>query len=267
MARRKRHNHAPAFKAQVAIATLKGDKTLAELAQQFDVHPNQITDWKTQLLTRAGVRRDGRESAQRTGIEDAARQDRTAHAGERFFRRRAHQGGPAGRKAMIDRTHALPLVRQCQILRLARSSAYYQPREVSADDLALMRRLDALHLEHPFAGSRMLRDLLRADGHAVGRKHVATLMRRMGIEALYRKPNTSRKKAGEQVYPYLLRELAIDRPIKSGRPTLPTSRCAAVSSIWSPCSTGIHARCSPGGCRTHSPRISAWTRCVRPCAL
>jgi hypothetical protein len=76
-----------------------------------------------------------------------------------------------------------------------------------------MRRLDELHLEHPFAGARMLRDLLRAEGHAkIGRRHVGTLMERMGIEALYRKPNTSRKKAGEQVYPYLLRELAIDRP-------------------------------------------------------
>jgi putative transposase len=114
---------------------------------------------------------------------------------------------------MIDRTHDLPLTQQCQILRLARSTAYYTPREVPEADLALMRRLDELHLEHPFAGARMLRDLLRAEGHEkIGRRHVGTLMERMGIEALYRKPNTSRKKAGDQVYPYLLRELAIDRP-------------------------------------------------------
>ncbi len=114
---------------------------------------------------------------------------------------------------MIDRNHDLPLIQQCRILRLARSTAYYTPREESEADLALMRRLDELHLEHPFAGARMLRDLLRAEGHAkIGRRHVGTLMERMGIEALYRKPNTSRKKAGEQVYPYLLRELAIDRP-------------------------------------------------------
>jgi putative transposase len=114
---------------------------------------------------------------------------------------------------MIDRNHYLPVTQQCQILRLARSSAYYTPRETSDADLALTRRLDALHLEHPFAGARMLRDLLRAEGHEkIGRRHVGTLMERMGIEALYRKPNTSRKKAGEQVYPYLLRELAIDRP-------------------------------------------------------
>ena len=112
---------------------------------------------------------------------------------------------------MIDRTHELPLTQQCRILRLARSSMYYTPREVSAHDLALMRRIDELHLEHPFAGARMLRDLLRAEGHAVGRRHVGTLMRRMGIEALYRKPNTSRRRRGDEIYPYLLRDLKIDR--------------------------------------------------------
>ena len=114
---------------------------------------------------------------------------------------------------MINRSHDLPLTQQCQILRLARSTAYYTPRETPEADLALTRRLDELHLEHPFAGARMLRDLLRAEGYEkIGRRHVGTLMERMGIEALYRKPNTSRKKAGEQVYPYLLRELTIDRP-------------------------------------------------------
>jgi len=114
---------------------------------------------------------------------------------------------------MIDRTHDLPVAQQCRILRLARSTAYYTPRPVSETDLALMRRLDELHLEYPFAGARMLRDFLRLEGHTrLGRRHVGTLMERMGIEPLYRKPNTSRKKAGDQVYPYLLRELSIDRP-------------------------------------------------------
>lgn len=112
---------------------------------------------------------------------------------------------------MIDRTHTLPLTQQCRILGVARSSAYYTPREVSPQDLALMRRIDELHLEHPFAGARMLRDMLRAEGHPIGRKHVGTLMRRMGIEALYRKPNTSRRKRGDEIYPYLLRDLKIDR--------------------------------------------------------
>src|SRR5215210_7117555 len=94
---------------------------------------------------------------------------------------------------MIDRNHALPVVRQCQVLSLARSTAYYRPQEANQADLALMRRIDELHLEHPFAGSRMLRDMLRQEGHAIGRKHVTTLMKKVGIEALYKKPNTSRR--------------------------------------------------------------------------
>jgi putative transposase len=118
----------------------------------------------------------------------------------------------AERKAMIDRCHALPLARQAEELGISRGSLYYQPQPVSATDLALMRRMDELHLEYPFAGSRMLRDLLVADGFTVGRLHVATLMKRMGIEALYRKPNTSKPAPGHQVYPYLLRKLPITRP-------------------------------------------------------
>jgi putative transposase len=113
---------------------------------------------------------------------------------------------------MIDRTHPLPVVRQCQLLQLARSTAYYQPTPVSETTLALMRRIDELHLHYPFAGARMLRDLLRQEGRAIGRRQVATLMCRMGIEALYRTPSLSRRQSGHQIYPYLLRDLAITRP-------------------------------------------------------
>ena len=95
---------------------------------------------------------------------------------------------------------------------ISRSSVYYLPRPVSADDLALMRRIDELHLEYPFAGARMLRDLLALAGLVVGRKHVTTLMRRMGIEAIYRRPNTSRRHPTHVIYPYLLRQLKIERP-------------------------------------------------------
>jgi putative transposase len=112
---------------------------------------------------------------------------------------------------MINRTHALPVVRQCQLLELARSTAYYQPTPVSAAELALMRRIDELHLDHPFAGARMLRDLLRRAGHSIGRRHVSTLMTRMGIEAVYRKPHTSQRHPAHPVYPYLLRNVEITR--------------------------------------------------------
>lgn len=113
---------------------------------------------------------------------------------------------------MIDRSDKLPVVRQCQLLHLSRASVYYTPQPVSASDLALMRRIDELHLNHPFAGARMLRDLLRLDGLPVGRRHVTTLMKKMGIEALYRRPNTSRKHPQNPVFPYLLRGLEITRP-------------------------------------------------------
>jgi putative transposase len=113
---------------------------------------------------------------------------------------------------MIDRTHALPIARQCHLLKLARSTAYYQPTPVSSETLALMRRIDELHLQYPFAGARMLRDVLRREGSMVGRRHVATLMRRMGITALYRKPRTSQRHPAHRIYPYLLRQLAITRP-------------------------------------------------------
>lgn len=113
---------------------------------------------------------------------------------------------------MIDRTHDLPVARQCQILSLSRSTAYYRPQESGDADLVLMRRIDELHLEYPFAGSRMLRDMLKLEGHQIGRKHVATLMKKMGIEALYKKPNTSRRHPAHTVYPYLLRHMEITRP-------------------------------------------------------
>jgi putative transposase len=113
---------------------------------------------------------------------------------------------------MIDRGHGLPLRRQADVLRLSRSSLYYEPRPVPAADLAIMRRIDELHLDYPFAGSRMLRDLLRGEGVAIGRERVASMMRRMRIEALYRRPNTSQPAAGHKIYPYLLRGLEVVRP-------------------------------------------------------
>jgi len=112
---------------------------------------------------------------------------------------------------MIDRGHDLPLTRQAEVLGLSRGSLYYQPRPVPAADLAVMRRIDELHLDYPFAGSRMLRDLLRGEGIAIGRERVASMMRRMGIEALYRRPHTSKPADGHKIYPYLLRGLVVER--------------------------------------------------------
>ena len=113
---------------------------------------------------------------------------------------------------MIDREHRLSVSRQARLLGISRGSVYYQRRPPSTADLALMRRIDALHLEYPFAGSRMLLGLLRQEGHVVGRLHVATLMKQMGIMALYRRPTTSHPTPGHQIYPYLLRKVAVTKP-------------------------------------------------------
>jgi putative transposase len=113
---------------------------------------------------------------------------------------------------MIDRAHDLPITRQAEALNVSRSSVYYLPRAVPETDLLIMRRLDQLHLEFPFAGSRLLKGLLAAEGSQIGRRHVKTLMRRMGIEALYRRPRTTKPEPGHKIYPYLLRGKEITRP-------------------------------------------------------
>ncbi|WP_136623864.1 IS3 family transposase [Bradyrhizobium centrolobii] len=216
MSRRARRHHAPAFKAKVALAAIKGEMTLAQLAEHFDVHPNQITQWKSQLQE-AAAEVFGAGGGNRTS--EPAVDVKTLHAkiGELtlengFFRRRAQQSRSAERKAMIDREHGLPITKQAEVLKISRGSVYYLPRPVSPADLAIMRRLDRLHLEFPFAGSRMLRDLLAAEGCKIGRRHVKTLMRRMGIEALYRRPRTTKPEPGHKIYPYLLRGIEITRP-------------------------------------------------------
>src|SRR6202045_2019813 len=113
---------------------------------------------------------------------------------------------------MIDREHDLSITKQAAILRISRGSVYYLPRPVSSADLEIMQRLDRLHLEYPFAGSRMLRGLLALQGCKIGRRHVKTLMKRMGIEALYRRPRTTKPEPGHKIYPYLLRGTEITQP-------------------------------------------------------
>jgi putative transposase len=112
---------------------------------------------------------------------------------------------------MIDRNHRLSVTRQAQLLSISRGAVYYLPQAVGAADLALMRRLDELHLEHPFMGARMLRRQLQSGGLQVGRRHVRTLMLRMGMEALCPQPGTSKRHPDHQIYPYLLHHLAITR--------------------------------------------------------
>ncbi|HEX6826164.1 MAG TPA: IS3 family transposase [Nitrospiraceae bacterium] len=224
MSKRPRRNHTPGFKAKVALAAIKGDRTLVQLSEHFDVHVNQITTWKAQLEGSAAEVFGTGGSSPTEPVVDV----KSLHAkiGELtlengFFRGSAHQGGFAERvalkarlrhDAMIDREHDLSIVKQAKALSISRSSVYYLPRPVPAADLRIMRRIDELHLEFPFAGARMLRGLLVSEGIAIGRRHVKTLMRRMGIEALYRRPRTTKPEPGHKIYPYLLRGMEITRP-------------------------------------------------------
>ena len=113
---------------------------------------------------------------------------------------------------MIDRDHPLSVVRQARLLQISRGAVYYRSRPTSEADLALMRRIDELHLEHPFMGARMLRDQLHREGVKVGRRHIGTLMQRMGITALAPQPGTSKRAPGHKIYLYLLRKIAVTRP-------------------------------------------------------
>ena len=113
---------------------------------------------------------------------------------------------------MIDRQHELSIWQQVPLLNISRGCVYHQPRETNTADLMSMRRMDEMHLDHPFAGSRMLRDMLRREGHSISRRRGRSLMRKMGLQTLYHKPNLSKPSTGYRIYPYLLRVLVIGRP-------------------------------------------------------
>jgi len=215
--KRSRRKLTAQFKATVALAALKGDKTLSELSSQFDVHPNQIVTWKKQLSEGVVGLFSGKGDAG-DGVSEAEVKRMQAKIGQLalendFFSASGRSSGSDARQSLIDRGHELSVKRQCDLLAVCRSNVYYTPRPVSAADLTLMWRLDELHMAHVHAGSRMLRDLLRQEGHKVNWKKVQRLMAVMGLYALYpKKRRTSIPAEGHKIYPYLLRNLVIDHP-------------------------------------------------------
>lgn len=223
MARRPRRNHGPAFKAKVAVTAIKGEKTLIELLQDFDVHPNQIKQWHDQLLEGAtGVFGDAPKADPEPAVDV-----KTLHAKIGNWRWRTIFVGRAGegrsvveRKKMIDRTVKLSVSRQAVVLGISRGAVYYKPRPVSDSDLKPMNRIDRLH--------------------------VAALTKRMSIEALYRKLNTSKPVPGHKIYPYLLRNLSI----------IQLNQVWAMDITYIPMGPGLHlSRCGRG---LIQPRVLAW---------
>ncbi|EGR3102048.1 TPA: IS3 family transposase [Vibrio parahaemolyticus] len=212
---RKRRNHSPEFKAKVALAAAKGDKTVAELAQKYNLHANQISTWKKELLENAAMIFASESQLSKDNTEEVDKLH--AKIGQLtmengFFGESARSLDRAQRKSSLDKSTQLPIKRQCELLNIARSTAYYQPIGLSNEELELRRMIDEIHLQYPFMGSRRIRNKLIKKGHKVNRKRIVRIMRDMGIGAIYPKPKTTIANKAHKVYPYLLRDIEVTYP-------------------------------------------------------
>ncbi|MEP3124050.1 MAG: IS3 family transposase [Tateyamaria sp.] len=212
----KRKNYSPDFKAKVALEAIREEMTLAELSKKYGVHPNMISTWKRAAIANMA-------SAFERGKSDAARSSEAEieklHSKigqlvvERdFLASASHQPARDARQKMVSAEHSLSQRRQCALLRLSRSSLYYQPVGESAANLMLMKIIDKQFLETPWYGSRQMARHMQRQGHKCGRHRVRRLMRKMRLTPIYQTPNTSKKHPQHKVWPYLLKGLAITRP-------------------------------------------------------
>ncbi|WP_420636246.1 IS3 family transposase [Candidatus Palauibacter sp.] len=212
----KRRRFTPEFKARVALEALRERDSVQAIARRHELHPNQVSTWKRQLLEGLPEVFAGGAGRKLAREHEAKVRELHAKIGELtverdFFRRGPQALSRSERVRMIERDGPPSLSRQCALLGVSRSSRYYRPKGESAENLALMRRMDELHMDYPFYGSRQMMRHLRREGVVVGRHRIRRLMRLMGMEATYRRPRTSVASPEHRVFPYLLRGLAISR--------------------------------------------------------
>ena len=213
----KRRQHSPDLKARVGLEALKGIEPIHTIAAKYQVHPVQVSKWKKEAAS--GL---PEIFARKPDAAAVAAKDREKELFEEigrlkmeleWLKKKSARLGIEERRRMIEPDHpTLPIVRQCELLGLARASYYHRPEPEPDENLRLMRVIDETYLAYPVFGSRQMARWLRRQGHVVNRKRVRRLMRLMGLEAIYQKPNTSRKHPYNPVYRYLLRRLKVDRP-------------------------------------------------------
>ncbi|MGH3598552.1 MAG: IS3 family transposase [Mycobacterium sp.] len=213
----KRRQHSPDLKARVGLEALKGIEPIHTIAAKYQVHPVQVSKWKKEAA--AGL---PEVFARKPDAAAVAAKDREKELFEEigrlkmeleWLKKKLASSSVKERRRMIEPSHPkLPIMRQCELLGLARASYYHRPEPEPDENLRLMRVIDETYLAYPVFGSRQMARWLRRQGHAVNRKRVQRLMRLMGLEAIYQKPNTSRKHPHNPVYRYLLRRLKVERP-------------------------------------------------------
>ncbi|WP_375550758.1 IS3 family transposase [Rhodophyticola porphyridii] len=213
---RKRRKFTDHFKAQVALEALRGDRTVQEIATRHGLLPTQVSAWKKQAmegLSDVFAGKAGGAVDREAELKDLhAKIGRLAVEND-FSAKGLKNMSPCRRKNIVQPDHPqLSLSAQCRILGISRSSLYYRPVPVRDDTLALMKSIDRLFTAYPFFGSRQMVAMLKRDGLSVGRHRIRRLMRRMGLEAVYRRPKTSQPHPAHPIHPYLLRTMTIDRP-------------------------------------------------------
>ncbi len=212
---RKRRRFTPQFKGRVALEAVQERDSLQAIARRHELHPNQVSGWKRQLLDAIpDIFATG--ANKRTRDHEAVIHSLHAKIGELtverdFFSARLEALSRPQRMQMIDRDHPMGVSKQCALTGVSRSSLYYRPKGESPASLDLMKRLDELHMNDPFYGSRRMVRHLGHDGLKVGRHRVRRLMHKMEIEAMYRRPRTSVANPEHRVFPYLLRDVEVSR--------------------------------------------------------